>query len=246
MVSHVKPAVRLALLLSLVMPWPVRGQVQPGTAHRIRWYEATSAAAGVGVMMLLDEPVQRLAQRHRNAATDDLAAVFRPAGEPEVFGTVSLGLAAAGLVAHRPAVTRAGGRLVASLCLAGATTVALKALLGRARPDAGAGAFDFDPFTRSQALPSGHTAMAFALAASLADEVRSPVVRIGLYGMATGTGLSRINDNRHWASDVGLGGLIGVASAKLVRGRWRVFGIAPPRLLIAPDGAAALGWRRSF
>jgi membrane-associated phospholipid phosphatase len=239
-------ALLTALILGLGCPLRVRAQVQPETAHSIRWYEVTGAAAGVGVLMLVDEPVQRFAQRNRSPTTDDLASVFRHAGQPEVYGTVTLGLLGAGLAADRPAITRAGMRLAVSLGLAGGTSLALKKLFGRARPDDGVGAFEFDPFTHYESLPSGHTTMAFALAASLADDVRSPVVRVALYAVATGTGLSRINDNRHWVSDVGLGALVGVTSAKLVSGRWRVFGIAPPGLLIAPDGRVGLGWRGSF
>jgi len=196
--------------------------------------------------MLADEPVQRYAQRHRSTTTDDLAAVFRRAGQPEVFGTVTLALLAVGVLDHRPEVTRAGGRLATSLALAGTATFAVKTVIGRARPSAGVGAFDFHPFSGNVSLPSGHTAMAFALATDLSDEVRSGWVRVGLYAVASGTALSRINDNRHWLSDVGLGALVGIASAKLVRGRWQVFGIAPPRFLTQPRGRLVVGWQHAF
>jgi len=220
--------------------------VQPVTAHAIRWYEVTVAAAGVGALMLVDEPVQRFAQRDRSPATNDMASVFRHGGQPEVFGTVSLGLVAAGVVTHRPAITAAGGRLVATLGLAGAATVILKALIGRARPDADAGAFDFDPFTHSDALPSGHASMAFALAAGLSEAVHSKWAHVGFYGFAAGTALSRINDNRHWLSDVGMGALIGITSAKLVSGRWRVFGLRPPGVAVGPRWTLIFGWQRCF
>jgi len=196
--------------------------------------------------MLVDEPVQRFAQRHRSPTTNDAAAVFRRAGQPEVFGTVSLGLVAVGLVSHRPTITAAGGRLVATLALAGAATITLKALIGRARPDAGVGGFDFDPFTHSDALPSGHTSMAFALAAGLSEAVHSRWAHVGLYGFATGTGLSRINDNRHWLSDVGMGALIGITSARLVSGRWRVFGLTPPGVAVGPRRTVIVGWHHRF
>ena len=77
-------------------------------------------------------------------------------------------------------------------------------------------------------MPSGHAAMSFALATSLADEIHRPWATVGLYGMATAVGWSRINDNRHWLSDVAAGALIGITSSKLVTGRWRIFGLHPP------------------
>lgn len=231
----------------MALPLVVTAQaVQPATVHHIRWYEATGAAAGIGALMLVDEPVQRFAQRHRSPTTNDAASIFRRGGQPEVFGTVSVGLVAVGLMTHHPAITATGGRLLATLGLAGVATVSLKALIGRARPDAGVGAFDFDPLTRDAALPSGHTAMAFALAAGLSEAVHATWARAGFYGFATGTALSRINDNRHWTSDVALGALIGVTSAKLVSGRWRVFGISPPGVIMGPRRELIVGWHRAF
>ena len=254
--SRVRSAACLDLLLTLLLwrPTHARAQgnprpdsaVQPVTAHPIRWYNAMGAAVGVGALMLVDQPVQRFAQRHRSSTTNGAASVFRHGGQPEVFGTVSLGLIAVGFVTHRPAITATGGRLVATLGLAGAATITLKALIGRARPDAGVGAFDFDPLTHSDALPSGHTAMAFALAAGLSEAVRSRWAHVGFYGFATGTALARINDNRHWLSDAGMGALIGVASAKLVSGRWRVFGLGPPGVAVGPRRTLIFGWQRRF
>jgi membrane-associated phospholipid phosphatase len=216
------------------------------TPHVIRWYEAAAAVAGVSALALLDEPLQRHAQRHRSQTSDDVASVFRHMGQPEVYGTVSLGVLTVGLLSHNRELTRSGGRLVASIGLAGATTLGLKTLTGRARPDSGLGAFHFDPFSSSDALPSAHTALAFALATSLSDEIHITWVSIVLYTAATGTAFSRINDNQHWLSDVGLGALVGVTSAKLVSGRWQVFGIRPPHFLVSPSGAATIGWHASF
>ena len=87
--------------------------------------------------------------------------------------------------------------------------------------------------------------MAFALATSLADEIHRPWATVGLYGMATAVGWSRINDNRHWLSDIAAGALIGITSSKLVTGRWRIFGLTLPRcswLLVK----MSIGWHGSF
>jgi membrane-associated phospholipid phosphatase len=63
--------------------------------------------------------------------------------------------------------------------------------------------------------------------------------------MATAVGWSRINDNRHWLSDVAAGALVGITSAKLVTGRWRIFGLHPPSVLLAP-GTMSIGWQGAF
>ena len=51
-------------------------------------------------------------------------------------------------------------------------------------------------------MPSGHTTMAFALATALSDDIHRTWASVGLYTMATGVAWSRLNDNRHWLSDV--------------------------------------------
>lgn len=196
--------------------------------------------------MLVDARVKRFAQDHRTSTTDDAARLFRHFGQPEVYGTVSLGLVAAGLVAGDPGVARMGGRAVGSVGLAGASTLVLKALFGRPRPSQAGPVVDFDPFGRSEGLPSGHSAVAFALATSLAQDLHHPWATVALYTLATGTAWSRIDQNEHWFSDVGLGAAIGITSAKLVSGRWRIFGIRTPSFLLTPTGATALGWHANF
>lgn len=237
---------------------PLRAQRPPAPAdsipvhsHAIRWYEAAVVVGAVAALAPADEPVERWFQSHRSGTTNDLADGFRRVGQPEVWASVALGTIAVGLLAHRPPVTRAGLRITAGLGLAGSAALVLKELAGRSRPAAGKGAFAFHPFspeTDSQgnevgaSLPSGHTTMAFALAAGVADEVPGTAVHVALYVMATGTALSRLNDDKHWLSDTALGAAIGITGARLASGRWSVFGIRPPHFLIGPDGSAALGW----
>jgi len=121
--------------------------------------------------MLVDQPVQRFAQRNRSGTSDDLAAFVRHMGQPEVYVTTSLGLIGAGLIAGRPQVAKAGGRAGVSVALAAALELSLKGIIGRARPDSGLGASHFDPFSGSESLPSGHSALSFALATSLAGDI---------------------------------------------------------------------------
>jgi membrane-associated phospholipid phosphatase len=218
---------------------------QVPSAHVIRWWHGVAAAGGISALMLLDHPVQRYSQRNSGTGADNVADVVRHFGQPEVYGTLTVGLLAAGLATHRPEVARAGGRLGVSLVLAGASVEVGKLLFGRPRPEQSLDADGFSPFSGQAALPSGHSAAAFALATSLADDIHRPWATVGLYGIATAVGWSRINDNKHWLSDVAAGALIGVTSAKLASGRWRIFRLRPPAILVGPEGMA-LGWHAEF
>jgi membrane-associated phospholipid phosphatase len=219
----------------------------PSTDHPqvIRWWHGAVVLGGLSALMLLDHPAQDYFQDHRSAQSDDVAAGLRHFGQPEVYGTITLGLVGAGLISGNQDLTRAGGRLAAALVLAGATTTGLKLAVGRPRPNASLDADEFSPFSGNDAFPSGHTTVAFALATSLADDIHRTWASVGLYTLATGVGWSRMNDNKHWLTDVGFGAVVGVTSAKLVNGHWRIFNLHPPRVLIGPR-YAGLAWQVSF
>jgi membrane-associated phospholipid phosphatase len=75
-----------------------------------------------------------------------------------------------------------------------------------------------------RSFPSGHSLIGFAAAAAVTEETRrwwpSSVWYIGpmMYGGAALIALSRMYDNKHWASDVMIGGLIGTfAGLKVVK-----------------------------
>ena len=216
-------------------------------AHVVRWYEAAAALGGVGALMALDEPVQRLAQRHlRSQTTDDISSVFRQEGEAPYYAGISLGVLGLGLVTGKQGIRRAGARLVAAVLVSATEMGAMKRVLGRSRPNENVGAFSFHPFTSLKdsagietrgAMPSGHVTAAFAVATSLADDTKSPVVHVLLYTAAAGTAFSRINDNRHWLSDTAMGAVLGIFTAKVVSGHWRIFHFRPPGFLVTPAGA---------
>ncbi|HUR93109.1 MAG TPA: phosphatase PAP2 family protein [Gemmatimonadales bacterium] len=250
---------RLLLMLGLIIPlWPAALPAQgldtlpadaawhsSRTPQTIRWWHGALAAGGLSALMLLDHPAQRFASHNSGNGADGAAGLVRHFGQPEVYGTVTVGLLAAGLVAHEPRLVRAGGRLATSLAVAGLTTQVGKYAFGRPRPEQSLDADGYIPFSGQVSMPSGHTAMAFALATSLADDIHRPWATVGLYGMATAVGWSRVNDNRHWLSDVAAGALLGITSAKLSSGRWRIFGLKPPSILSVPSGAA-VGWSGQF
>lgn len=69
----------------------------------------------------------------------------------------------------------------------------------------------------NHSFPSGHTAMAFMTATMLTKEYGhiSPWIGVGAYTFASGTGLMRIANNKHWISDVLTGAGIGIISTEL-------------------------------
>ncbi len=110
----------------------------------------------------------------------------------------------------------------AALVAAGAMNGLVKVGVGRRRPGADNDPTSFRPVALEdhwQSFPSGHTVVAFSLAAAIAEEARQPWISVLSYGAAGVVGWSRIYEDRHWASDVVGGALIGTLSSKLAL-RW--------------------------
>jgi membrane-associated phospholipid phosphatase len=195
------------------------------------------AGAAVGAILigtLADKPVRDYLQRHRSGGKDDVARVFKDMGEPDIYAPVPLALIATGLISGDDRITRAGGRITAGLLTSGILVNLIKPI-GRTRPRFADNAYQFTPLKGSYSFPSGHSAMAFALATGVSDEAHFLPLSIGLYGAAALTGWSRMNDNRHWMTDALSGMLIGITSTKVMNGHWSFLGISGPGFLQEPD-----------
>jgi len=200
------------------------------------------AAAAIGTVSAADQRVDTWIQDHRSSHSDALARAFRNGGEPEVVFGVPAALLTAGLISGHKDLQRSGVRVLASVVLAGVITGGGKVVTGRLRPNESTTQYSFKPFTQHDAFPSGHATMAFALAASLAEEIHRPWATALLYAGASGTAWSRLNDHEHWLSDVLAGAAVGITAAKVIRGRWRIFGLGPPQFL----SGSRVEWRVAF
>jgi membrane-associated phospholipid phosphatase len=83
----------------------------------------------------------------------------------------------------------------------------VKFVTDRTRPyEGGNGHF----WNGGDSFPSGHAMEAWALAKVVSDEYSDkPLVKIGMYSLATAVSLSRISSQRHYASDVLVGSALG-------------------------------------
>ena len=205
----------------------------------VRWWQPVLVIGALATASLADGAVNDWVQDRRTPHSDDLARIFRYGGEPEVTFGIGGGILVAGTIAGKPEVQRSGGRVLLSIMAAGLTTVAIKAGTGRYRPDETDNPYIFKPFSGHDSFPSGHATMAFALATSLSNEIKNGWVSAALYTFVTGTAWSRLNDERHWLSDVLAGATVGITTATIVHRH-------PPRLLAEPNGAMRLEWRIAF
>jgi membrane-associated phospholipid phosphatase len=97
--------------------------------------------------------------------------------------------------------------LLTSYVIMTTTVLSLKSISKIERPDG----------SSNNSFPSGHTATAFVGAEFLWQEYKDKSIWYGIagYAVATGTGLFRIYNNRHWLTDVAAGAGIGILSTKI-------------------------------
>ncbi len=132
-----------------------------------------------------------------------------------------------------------------SLVYAGAIGYGLKYAFGRVRPDEGHGAHRFRPFSGKSSFPSGHATTAFAVLTPWVLYYPGPAT-YGLFAISTGTALSRLARDKHWATDVLSGSVLGFATAYWLTRRHqsvqRGFSLTP----VATPDAVSLTLRLAF
>lgn len=187
-------------------------------------------AAVAGILLLTsgfaDQGLRGELQEHRSHASNSVARVGNALGDPlYVISGIGLGLLA-GEVSGSEDLTRLAWRAGSAAAMASGVTTFLKYTVGRTRPSYG-DSDDFKPFGGGTSFPSGHTALAFAVATVIADETRDGWSDALVYGAATLTAYARMNDDRHWASDVLAGALVGHLSARFLSRRDVSLRLAP-------------------
>ena len=188
---------------------------------------ATVAGMLFAASLLGDREFREEAQEHRGNTTNSMAKLGNSFGEWR-YVVPALGIGyLAGEVAGSSPLKRAILHAGAAAALATGVTSGLKYTLGRTRPPVAGDPDQFRPFSGHNSFPSGHTAVAFAIATSIAEETHDSWSDFALYGAATLTAMARVNDDRHWSSDVLIGGLIGHLSAKWVSKQMGPVRVAP-------------------
>jgi membrane-associated phospholipid phosphatase len=196
---------------------------------------AQIAAAAGGILffsMLIDNGIHLESQEWRGPVSDGIASVGNQFGNGQhILPILGAAWAVGALMGNDRVKDVAGHSLQAGLA-AGVVATSLKFITGRNRPNSETDNDHFDMFrTGDTSFPSGHTAVAFGLATALSQEFKGRWDDVGLYGLATLTGLSRINDNKHWFSDVVAGAAVGV-----VAGRWSTRSHRAPTVVAGPGG----------
>lgn len=197
------------------------------------WIKVAGFALLTGGVALANEPINDFAIKLRNenkTLADISHYVTDFGGAYEVYAIA--GLYAYGLIFKTQKEKTTTALATQAYITAGVSSTIIKLLTGEQRPyytdpnSLKKGPIfhgPFYPFTKGgdaqaySSFPSGHTTAAFAAATVYALEYKDkPLIPIMSYGAATLIGLSRITENKHWATDVLVGAMLGYLSGKQV------------------------------
>jgi membrane-associated phospholipid phosphatase len=229
---------RLVIALLLAVPSIARAQADTiGAPRALFTYRDLVLAGSVAAVTLLARPFDdRMAARLQDSSTQanrklqGTATFVRTVATPGSYyigGTMYL----AGRLTKNERLADVGLHGTEALIVGELVAVVIKGTMGRQRPyvePRNSNSYQlfrgFGGSDKYRSFPSGHSTSAFAAAAAVASETSRfwPETRwiIGpiLYTGAALTGVSRMYNNRHWASDVLVGAGVGTfAGLKVVR-----------------------------
>ncbi len=173
----------------------------------------------LGTGLLLYSVDKEIHQGFRGETSNKAAEFITSLGNGGTLAGLAAALYVGGEVSDNDGLRRTALLSFESLLTSGIIVRGMKILVGRARPQTGEPYNTFDPFTlRSNynSFPSGHSAAAFSVAAVIATQSKDANVDFVAYTLATFIAMSRIYQNKHWASDIFIGSVIGYVVGKKI------------------------------
>lgn len=207
-------------------------------------------ASAIGLTYAYDDHLRDRLRANRSTGLNRTADLGELVGNPYLHLGVAALIYGGGIAADSPKWKEAGEMLGEALILADTATLLVKEGTGRGRPSATSHKDNFRPFQfkdEYDSFPSMHTSSSFAMASVVARTSESLPVALLSYTAAALVSLSRIYQDKHWASDVLLSAAIGELSGRVVT-TYHVSKTAKQRIVLLPSvsgsGAAmSLLWR---
>ena len=186
------------------------------------WLRVSLVVGAAGALLALDEQIIDYWQGNvRGGFTDDAADIIENFGDTQYIAIGALGTYVVAEVLGQRREKAAALLTFESPVLTAGLISGLKYVTGRERPANTDDALDFNGPSMGDfnaSFPSGHAGNAFSTATVMSEIYgpEHPWVPFVAYPLATGVALARLNDDRHWASDVLVGGAIGFFVGEMV------------------------------
>ncbi len=197
--------------------------VSPVKWKKNQWIGFVAFAGTSALLYSQDENIRDFFRRNQSNVADETSKYgIEPWGSGIYLIPLIGGIYVYGLGWHHPEAETAALLTGKAMVIAGGFTLLFKGIAGRHRPNQDVPADHTlweGPFNGFEyvSFPSGHTALAFSAATVLSAYYHEKTwVAVTTFSLATIVGISRIYDDKHWASDVFGGAVLGYAIGRLV------------------------------
>ena len=190
-----------------------------------RWHTALEMGIAVGLAAplantSLDQDFRDWYQQDvRSSGTDDLSSFWKPWGEGKIFVPAWAGLAVVGkMLEDRPVFSVVGDfsdRTTRAYIVGAPPMLLMQFVLGASRPGETPDTSHWKPFDDTNSV-SGHAFIGAVPFLTAANMVENPWAKGTFYALSTFTGWSRVNDDRHYLSQVCLGWYMAYLAARSV------------------------------
>jgi membrane-associated phospholipid phosphatase len=187
--------------------------IQPTKWDGGDWLRLGVMGGATFLTMQVDQPIRDAVLKDRSyyySVPIEGARMYGELYSPVVF---FIGFAAHSLIANDMSTRKIAYEIGQASLYTGAVVLAMKSIIGRARPHDNLGRATYHPFTLLgddyHSLPGGHTATAFVISTVLSRNIEPTWLKVLVYVPAVITPISRVYQDYHWTSDNILGGAIG-------------------------------------
>jgi len=164
------------------------------------------------LIFIFDEDIYSWVQKRKSPTSDDIFRFSNSLGHGIFLGSSITALYITGEIFDDVRLRQIALLGLESWIITGVIVAGMKFMIGRARPCQEETSTTFHPFsfsTRYRSFPSGHASSAFALATTIADHSDKFIVDALAYSLAVLAGIARVHEEKHWASDVFIGAVLG-------------------------------------
>jgi len=170
-------------------------------------------------LFILDDDIQEWVRNNKSSLSEFWSPWIRPLGQGGFLSGMIAALYITGELTKNTHLKQTALMSLQSWLTSGVLVLGIKFLTGRARPQTGKAKNIFKPFVLSSSFlsfPSGDAASAFAVAAVIAEQPGNIILDIIVYSLASLVAVYRVHDDKHWASDIFIGSVIGYLTGKKI------------------------------
>ncbi|BAX79870.1 phosphatase PAP2 family protein [Labilibaculum antarcticum] len=184
-------------------------RLNPGLGKKVFTKENLLVFGGLlGTSFLLDEWSNKRLKLNQNSFLDSYTNIFNEFGEKKYIAPATFAAWVIGTAIKDERLSTTALNSGKALITAAILTEGTKIIAGRSRPDMNRGNMHFDAFggknNDTKSFPSGHAFVSWAVFTPFAEEYSK-----WIYVIPASVSFARMYKNRHWFSDVVLGGGIG-------------------------------------